>query len=95
MDNLEHGTRGRYRKGCRCEACVKFARLYQAEWRARKKLREALAKSDKFPAIGETVYAWNADALGQATGYVLSQDLVAVSGESGKVWVPFGEVKCL
>jgi len=40
----EHGTRTRYRRGCRCEVCRSKENAHQREWRkAQKALREASA----------------------------------------------------
>jgi hypothetical protein len=43
----QHGTRSRYRKGCRDECCRSVENAYQRKWRA---MRRARAAAD---AVGE------------------------------------------
>jgi hypothetical protein len=35
-----HGSRARYRKDCRCEACTDAERRYRADYRARRRIAE-------------------------------------------------------
>jgi hypothetical protein len=43
QERIVHGTRERYRKGCRCEACILGAKQARREERVRREEREAAA----------------------------------------------------
>lgn len=40
---VKHGTRGEYRKGCRCALCVEANKKHWQEWRSRKKQEQGRA----------------------------------------------------